>query len=393
MTSRSFYASLPPVRDFASLTDPSVFVPLPSDWLLCCTDIVDSTGLVAAGQYKTVNMIGAAVIAAMRNALQREAFPYIFGGDGAAFAVPPCHRDQAQQVLAALRNWTSTEFGVTLRAALLPLTDIRATGRDVRVARYAVSEHADFGMFSGGGLAWAESRMKAGAFAVPDAPRVPPPDLSGLSCRWSSTPARNGIILSLLVQPRPDADPQDFAQLSRQLLELAGELGNNGHPIPPTGPRLRFPTAGHSIEAKAMNPRIPLIFRKFYLFFHIAFSGFLMASKWRVGRFDPVHYLSMLRANSDFRKFDDGLKMTLDCTPAVRDRIRQRLQQAADNGLIQFGLHEQDAALLTCIVPSAVADDHVHFVDGASGGYTQAAANMAATFAADDSAALGGSTG
>lgn len=386
MSSSTFYASLPPVREFGRLTDPAAFAPLPDDWLLCCTDIVNSTGLVAAGQYKTVNMIGAAVIAAMRNALGAEAFPYIFGGDGAAFAVPPGRRDDAEQVLAALRHWTRAEFDVTLRAALLPLTRIRAERLDVRIARYAVSEHADFAMFSGGGLAWAETRMKAGDFAVPDMPQVAPPDLTGLSCRWSSTPAQHGIILSLLAQPRPGTDPQTFARLSQQLLELARELDNSGHPIPVTGPQLRFPSSGMPIELHTMGGKLPLWLKKPYLFLAHAFSAFLMYSKWRVGNFDPVHYLSMLRANSDFRKFDDGLKMTLDCTPAVRDQIRQLLQQAAADGLIQFGLHEQDAALLTCIVPSAAADDHVHFVDGAAGGYTQAAANMAAAFATDTSA-------
>ncbi|WP_264211549.1 DUF3095 domain-containing protein [Leisingera thetidis] len=380
MNTDSFYANLPRNRAFASLSAPESFAPLPPDWHLGCTDIVNSTGLAAAGRYKTVNMIGAAVIAAMRNALQGEAFPYIFGGDGASFAVPPRHREAAEQVLAGLRSWTEAEYGITLRAAMLPLRWIRAEGLEVRIARYAVSEHADFAMFSGGGLAWAEAQMKAGAFEVPPAPGAGPPDLSGLSCRWSNTPARNGIILSVVAQPAPDADPQAFARLTSQLVDLAGELDSNGHPVPATGPKLRFPPAGLTLEAKSSRGRTPLILRQLYLLAHSAFTGLIFAAKRPVGAFDPVHYLSVLKANSDFRKFDDGLKMTLDCTPAIRDRIRHHLQQAADAGLVHFGLHEQDAAMVTCIVPSPVADDHVHFVDGAQGGYTQAAANLAAAF-------------
>lgn len=386
MTSSTFYASLPPVREFASLTDPAAFAPLPEDWHLCCTDIVDSTGLAAAGRYKTVNMVGAAVIAAMRNALAGQAFPYIFGGDGAAFAVSARHRHLAEQVLAGLRSWASAEYGVALRAAMLPLTRIRAEGLDVRIARYAVSEHADFAMFSGGGLAWAEAAMKAGRFAVPPDPQAPPPDLTGLSCRWSNTPARHGIVLSLVAQPAPGAGPDRFAQLTSELLELAAELGAGGHPIPESGPRLRFPPEGLAMEARSLPGHIPLIFRKIYLFGQSALAAVLLLSRRRAGRFDPVHYLSMLRTNSDFRKFDDGLKLTLDCSPAVRDRIRRRLEQAAADGLVRFGLHEQDAAMITCIVPSVVQDDHVHFVDGAAGGYTQAAANMAAAFDLDGTA-------
>ncbi|UWQ53543.1 DUF3095 domain-containing protein [Leisingera caerulea] len=380
MTTDSFYDNLPKVRSFDSLSAPEAFAPLPPDWHLCCTDIVNSTALIAAGRYKTVNMIGAAVIAAMRNALQGEAFPYIFGGDGAAFAVPPRHQETARRVLAALRSWTETEFGVSLRAAMLPLRWIRTEGQDVRIARYAVSDHADFAMFSGGGLAWAEAQMKAGAFEVPPDPQAEAPDLSGLSCRWSNTPARNGIILSVVAQPAPGADPQAFARFSSRLLAVAGELKDNGHPVPETGPKLGFPPAGLALEAQSSRGKTPLILRKLYLLAHSALAGLIFLSKRRAGRFDPVHYLSVLKANSDFRKFDDGLKMTLDCTAGIRDRIRRQLERAAEAGLVEFGLHEQDAALVTCIVPSPVEDAHVHFVDGAAGGYTQAAANLAAAF-------------
>ncbi|KIC10599.1 adenylate cyclase [Leisingera sp. ANG-M1] len=380
MTTDTFYASLPKIRAFASLSGPEGFAPLPPDWHLCCTDIVNSTGLVAAGRYKTVNMIGAAVIAAMRNALQGEAFPFIFGGDGASFAVPPRHRDTAEQVLAGLRAWTEAEYGIGLRAAMLPLAWIRAEGLDVQVARYAVSDYADFAMFSGGGLAWAEAQMKAGAFEVPPALLAEPPDLAGLSCRWSNTPARNGIILSVVALPAPDTKPQDFARLSAEVLELAGQLEGGGHPVPKTGPKLQFPPAGLHLEAQSSRGKTPLFLRKLYLFFHSAFAGLIFATKRRAGSFDPVHYLSVLKANSDFRKFDDGLKMTLDCTPGIRDRIRQHLEQAAAGGLVHFGLHEQNAAMVTCIVPSPLEDDHIHFVDGAAGGYTQAAANLAAAF-------------
>lgn len=378
MNTDTFYTSLPKVRAFARLTAPEAFAPLPPDWLLCCTDIVNSTALVAAGRYKTVNMVGAAVIAAIRNALSGAAFPYVFGGDGAAFAVPPRHRGRAAQVLAGLRSWAEAAYGITLRAAMLPISRIRAEGLDVQIARYAVSEHADFAMFSGGGLAWAEAQMKAGAFKVAPDPQAEPPDLSGLSCRWSNTPARNGIILSLVAQPAPGADRHAFARLSAQLLDLAAELDGNGHPIPLSGPRLRFPPEGLALEAQMQRGNLPLFLRKLFLLAHSAFVALIFARNRRFGAFAPAHYLSVLKANSDFRKFDDGLKMTLDCTPAIRDRIRQRLQQAADAGLVQFGLHEQDAALVTCIVPSPLQDDHVHFVDGAEGGYTQAAANMAA---------------
>ena len=39
----------------------------------------------------------------------------------------------------------------------------------------------------------------------------------------------------------------------------------------------------------------------------------------------------------------------------------------------RYGLHRQDAAMMTCFTPSALRSDHVHFIDGARGGYASAA--------------------
>jgi hypothetical protein len=77
--------------------------------------------------------------------------------------------------------------------------------------------------------------------------------------------------------------------------------------------------------------------------------------------------------NTDFRKFDDGLRMTLDCTPALADRIEALLDAAEAKGVACAGAHRQTSALMTCFVPSPVQGDHIHFIDGAMGGYAAAA--------------------
>jgi hypothetical protein len=80
--------------------------------------------------------------------------------------------------------------------------------------------------------------------------------------------------------------------------------------------------------------------------------------------------------NSDFRKFDDGLRMTVDCTLATADTVEERLAAARQAGACHFGTHRQPAANVTCFVPSATRSDHMHFVDGAAGGYAAAAAKL-----------------
>ena len=68
--------------------------------------------------------------------------------------------------------------------------------------------------------------------------------------------------------------------------------------------------------------------------------------------------------------------MTIDCSNAVADKIEMTLEAAYKDGVAFYGTHRQDKAMMTCFVPSIETDDHVHFVDGADGGYTLAAEQL-----------------
>ena len=96
----SFYGSIAVFRGFASLMDPALYSPLPDDWTIGIADIVESTRAIANQRYKAVNMAGASVIAAVPNALEGREFPFVFGGDGASFAVGPDDFDRARGALA-----------------------------------------------------------------------------------------------------------------------------------------------------------------------------------------------------------------------------------------------------------------------------------------------------
>lgn len=368
-----FYDALPLRDSFAALAAPDAYTPLPDDWVVGTSDIVGSTAAISAGKYKVVNMIGAAVISAQINAAGARAFPYVFGGDGAAFAHPPEFADEAAAALAAVQVWARAEFDMGLRVGMYPVAAIRAAGHDVAVARYAVSGGVDYAMFSGGGVSWAEGEMKGGQETVPAAAAGTQPDLTGLSCRWSHMKARNGTILSLLVQPMAGVAPADFADVAAEVLEAVSHLERGGHPSPPEGPGTGWPPPGAVLEAHASRGDMPLAKRRRQILFETAIAWVLLKTKIKLGGFDPAHYQRTVGGNADFRKFDDGLKMTLDCDTATIDRVQLLLEAARVRGVVSFGMHTQDEAMMTCIVPSIMDDSHVHFIDGAAGGYTQAA--------------------
>jgi hypothetical protein len=367
-----FYGSIPVFRGFASLMDPALYSPLPDDWSIGIADIVESTKAIAQARYKAVNMAGAAVIAAVTNALDGREFPFVFGGDGASFAVSPADFERARDALAATAAWVKDDLDLAMRVALVPVAAVRAQGFDLRVARFGPSPNLSYAMFSGGGLGWAEAAMKRGEFAVEAAPPGTQPDLTGLSCRFEEIPSVRGLILSVLVVPARGADPGSFRKLIEDIVALVERSPDAGRPVPPGGPPLRWPPAGLEFEARAQRGG-PLLKRRVAVLAHTLFVYLVMRYGLRVGGFVPKTYIQQVVENSDFRKYDDGLRMVLDCTPELERKLTQRLAEAASAGVARYGLHRQDAAMMTCFTPSALRSDHVHFIDGARGGYASAA--------------------
>jgi len=369
-----FFETLPAFEEFSGVADAQHYRPLPADWALATADIVSSTGAIARGEYKAVNMAGASVISAVLNALGHRKIPFVFGGDGAVLAVPATDLGKTREALALTQVWVKEDLGLDLRAAIVPLSDIRANGHDVRVARFQTSSNVTYAMLAGGGANWAEAQMKTGNYAVPAAPAGSRPDLSGLSCRWDPIAAKNGDIVSIIVTPVAEARSTEFSRLVDDIIGIIGEQDRAGLPVPR---KFSWPPKGLNYEALASR-RGSLWARKLYILAECLAGWAIFQTNMKVGRFDAVVYKSDVAHNTDFRKFDDGLKLTVDIAPALVQRLEERLKQAGEAGLCRYGLHRQDSALMTCFVTTPFARDHFHFIDGGAGGYAMAAANMKA---------------
>ena len=374
--SEHFFSQIPAFDRFEDVMDAANYQPLPDDWIVAASDIVSSTSAIQGGRYKAVNMAGASVISALMNALGQRDLPFVFGGDGAVVAIPASARAAAAAALAAVQAWVTDELNLTLRAALVPLSDIRANHHDVRVARFRVNGEMTYAMFSGGGAAWAEAEMKAGRYIVAPAQPGSRPDLTGLSCRWNPIAARHGEILSVIALPMGE-QAAEFSELVEAIVELAGGSERGGHPLLAEGPHFPLLPLGLDYEVRAHHQK-PLVrlTRKFSLYVLQWFGVALDRLNLTAGRFNPKLYRSDLVANSDFRKFDDGLKMTIDIDAARSREIERRLDDAFRKGICRYGVHRQDSALVTCIVPSVLTRDHMHFIDGSAGGYAMAASQM-----------------
>lgn len=371
------------LHDFGgAVSDPGAFRALPDDWIVGVSDVVGSTKAIEAGRYKAVNMAGAAVISGLMNALATRDFLFAFGGDGAAFALPPPDRAVAERVLSETAAWVRDDLSLSLRVALTTVAALRRDGHDVRAALYAPSPHVSYAMFDGGGVAHAEALMKAGGLHVPAAPEGARPDLSGLSCRWLPIPSRNGAIVSVIVRPGPSPAGGPSAPAPRRfnaaIMDLLGLIGPSDavHPVPRLGPPFTPFSRGLRLEALASRGDRPLWRRLPAVAAHTVLGFVLFALRLRLGSFHAPTYRRIAGENADVRKFGDGVLLTLDCAPELEARLRAFLEAREADGTVRFGMHRQDAALMTCVVPSYGDDGHFHFIDGAGGGYTAAARGM-----------------
>ncbi|WP_205935970.1 DUF3095 domain-containing protein [Rhizobium leguminosarum] len=376
VTNEDFFAEVPLFSEFEGVTDAANYRPLPDGWVLALADIVGSTQAIGAGRYKDVNMAGASVISAVLNAVGKGDYPFAFGGDGALIALPGSLEAAARDALAAAQVWVEEDLNLVLRIAIVPVADTRAEGLDVRVARYSASPFVTYAMFWGGGTSWAERQMKLGRYGIARAPAGTRPDLTGLSCRWSPIDARNGEIVSIIAVPGEGRPGREFQELVSGIVAITSEQNRDSHPVPADGPNLAFSLHGINREAKATAPPSRRLWQKLFIFLQLGITVACYRLGIPLGRFDARRYKRDVADNSDFRKFDDGLKMTIDVDAEHLKRIETLLQQAQAKGVARYGLHRQSSALMTCFVPTPIARDHIHFIDGAAGGYAVAASQI-----------------
>jgi hypothetical protein len=219
--------------------------------------------------------------------------------------------------------------------------------------------------------------MKRDEISVPRAPAGARPDLSGLSCRFEQFPTQYGQILSVLVLPADISRMSAFRAVVKQIISMVEGSSECARPVAREAMQLKWPPQGCDLEALASRKSAePVGISKLKVYARTFLYFLIMRFNLRVGRFVPRKYLSEVVANSDFRKFDDALRMIVDCSPAMAQKIEDTLAAAARERHIRYGCHREDAAIMTCFTPSPSQPSHVHFIDGAQGGYALAAAAL-----------------
>jgi hypothetical protein len=368
----NFYDSIPAFSNFSELGEDRHYRRLPKDWHVVLADVKASTQAVREGRYKDVNRLGAAAIVCAQKALAGIEFPFSFGGDGATLLVPSGRLEKVRQSLAGLQLLAQQHFDLSLRVGWMSGSDLQQRGLSVEVARYQQTGGACLALLRGTGLAAAEEEIKRSALDTSsETPLLP--DLDELSCRWRAVPASRGRSVSLLVEARGPEAATTYRRVLDTLEEILHARLEAANPIQ----LRRMSYRGWWECLRDEGRQFTSAWSPAFLAKALRITASVTAVKSGGHRiYDPRGYFRSIASHCDYRKFDGQLKLTLDCEPAQAMAMKFYLEGLRQAGEIYYGLNESKETLITCYVRNVGPEGHLHFVDGADGGYTLAAVQL-----------------
>lgn len=367
-----FYSNLPihkmPLHQL--LIKDQLFENVIASWCVIITDIKRSTAAVNSGLHENVNLIATGSIVAVLNIAFKANIlvPFFFGGDGATFIVPPGIVDDVMKSLLKYKENTLLNFNLDLRAGIIPVAEIYKKGHTLKICRFSSAETFSIPIVLGDGLAYAEQIIKGENYLLADHKTASDEiDLSGMQCRWDKIepPENSEEVVTLVVIASEIA--QQAAVFSKVILHLDQIYGSPEKRQPISVPKLIFRTSFNSL-GKEMKHRLGKI-----KFLELIKSWFINVYGYIYFRTDRgKKYLKQLVEMSDTLVVDGRINTVITGTAKQRLALEQALNQLEKNNEILYAFYVSGESVMSCYVRD-LEDDHIHFVDGADGGYTQAA--------------------
>lgn len=371
----NFYSQIVPFKKFSEVHLESNYVNAPADWSVIISDIQGSTTVIKEGRYKIVNMVGASTIAAIVNVLGSKEIPFVFGGDGSTALVPNADLYRLLPALLQTQQIALNKYKLNLRIGIVPTAALFAENFKVQAARFAISESMSLAFLKGDGLVIAEEWVKSGKylvdpkFALPLAYEV----LEGLSCRWSPLQNKNGHILTVIIKFL-NKDSKVLNQITAELNSVIKFDSPLINPISQMGLKTEniLKVAFIEMKSRILGSSIKNYFKALFIT-TVAWAMNLKLIKPKTFNFDD--YKRTTVENSDFKKFDDNMRMVIDVSTEIKTKIISVLEAHQAKKELIYGIHESESALLTCFVQN-YKTEHIHFVDGSDGGYAMAALQL-----------------
>ena len=351
----------------------SLFSKVPKDWYAVAADIKNSTEAIGNGNHDQVNLVATGSVIAILNLAYSKniSIPFFFGGDGATMLIPSELLESAMAALNQHRINTLENFGFELKIGSLSLKEIYENGISLEISKLKISEVLTIPIVLGEGLQYAEKQIKA-SFNDSENNNIKIPDLlnlEGMECKWDkiSPPETYQEVVSLIVIACKDEDPSEvFSEVLKNIDTIYGSLDS------------RKPISVKRLKLKAslrkLNDEMRTKLGKY--------DSLYLIKNWFTTTFGKYYlknttagknYLQKLVELTDTLTIDGRINTVITGTPQQRISLSSYLDHLEAKGKIKYGLHVSEQSVMSCYVRDMKKDDHIHFVDGAGGGYKKAA--------------------
>lgn len=373
-----FYSELPvntiSISDLVA--DKSLFSEVPEDWHVLVADIKNSTEAIKHGKHNEVNLVATGSIIAVLNIVYSKNIhvPFFFGGDGATILVPSKYLESSMSALEKHRKNTLKNLGFELKIGHLSVEEIYKDKIELIIAKAQINDIFNIPVVLGNGLQYAENLIKKEDPLNKENFRTDefPLNLNGMECKWDKIkpPEETQEVVSLIVTGCGDQDPSKI--YSRVLKAIDEIYGSAKRRKPISVKRLRLKSGLHKLNSE-MHAKLGR-FDVFYFLknlMKVNFGRFFLKNS-KSGK----RYLQKLVELTDTLTIDGRINTIITGTSEQRISLITFLDNLERSNKIKYGLYVSQESVMSCYVRNMSTDEHIHFVDGADGGYTRAANSL-----------------
>ena len=373
-----FYSELPVNKMSVSdlVADKSLFSEVPEDWQVLVADIKNSTLAIKNGKHNEVNLVATGSIIAVLNIVysQNISVPFFFGGDGATILVPSKYLESAMSALEKHRKNTLKNFGFELKIGHISIAEIYREKIELIIAKAQINDNFNIPVVLGDGLQYAENLiknedpLKKDNFQKDESPL----NLNGMECKWDKIrpPEETQEVVSLIVTGCGDQDPSKiFSEVLNAIDDIYGPAKRRK---PISVKRLRLKAGFQKINSE-MRAKLGR-FDAFYLLKNLVKTNF--GKFYLKNSYAGKRYLQKLVELTDTLTIDGRINTVIIGTSEQRTSLISLLDHLESSNKIKYGLHVSKESVMSCYVRDMGTNEHIHFVDGADGGYTRAANSL-----------------
>jgi hypothetical protein len=255
-----------------------------------------------------------------------------------------------------------------------------AVGATVKISKVQLSLGFPKAVIIGNGLKFAEQQIKKGSQNRQDVNTTETLNMTGLECRWDKVKPpsdENEIVCYLIEALHQEKQADVYRNVLRKIDEIYGNLESRS-PLSPNRLKLllSLQKAQKEMLVKHGRWKIEYLIGSFFKTF---LGLFYFGNNLKFGDIRGKEYLLQLIANADTLTIDGRINTIISGVQKKRKQFLEYLAQQEAEGLLIYGHHISKESIMTCYIEN-MDSNHIHFVDGSDGGYTQASKEFKSKF-------------